>query len=104
MRSASTVVASKNGQTIVIGGLLSDSRRDSVSGVPFLSDVPVLGNLFRRTEGRRVKTNLLAFLTPHVVSSDTQMATRSEAERAKLPPRGRAEARRSWSDDTEHRE
>jgi len=104
VRSASTVVASKNGQTIVIGGLLSDSRRESESGVPFLSDVPGLGFLFRRTDDRRVKTNLLAFLTPHVVSSDTQMAARSAAERGKLPPRARSEARRSWSEDAERRE
>jgi general secretion pathway protein D len=104
VRSASTVVASRNGQTVVIGGLLSDSRRESEAGVPFLSDVPVFGFLFRRTDDRRVKTNLLAFLTPHVVASDTQMAARSEAERAKLPPRARGEARRSWSDDTERRE
>jgi general secretion pathway protein D len=72
--------------------------------VPFLSDVPVLGFLFRRTDDRRVKTNLLAFLTPHVVSSDTQMAARSEAERMKLPPRARGETRRSWSEDAERRE
>jgi general secretion pathway protein D len=87
VRSASTVVAARNGQTIVIGGLLSDSVRENESGVPFLSDVPVLGNLFRRTDDRRVKTNLLAFLTPHVIASDSQMAARSAEQRAKMLPR-----------------
>jgi len=58
VRSASTVVAARNGQTVVIGGLLSDARRESESGVPFLSDVPVFGFLFRRPDDRRVKTNL----------------------------------------------
>jgi general secretion pathway protein D len=86
VRSASTVVAARDGQTVVIGGLLSDSLRHNESGVPYLSDVPVLGVLFRRNDNRRVKTNLLVFLTPHVIASDTQMATRSTAERAKLPP------------------
>ena len=94
VRSASTVVAARNGQTIVIGGLISDTVRSNESGVPFLSDVPVLGNLFRRTDDRRVKTNLLAFLTPHVIASDSQMAARSDAQREKILPRARAGAAR----------
>jgi general secretion pathway protein D len=85
VRSASTVVAARDGQTVVIGGLLSDARRASESAVPFLRDVPVLGNLFRRNDDRRTKTNLIAFLTPHVVASDAQMASRTAAERAKAP-------------------
>jgi general secretion pathway protein D len=67
--------------------------------VPFFGDIPVLGNLFRRTDDRRTKTNLLAFLTPHVVASDTQMAARGVAERAKLPTATRnspALRGRSW--------
>jgi general secretion pathway protein D len=85
VRSASTVVASRDAQTVVIGGLLADTVRSSERSVPFLGDVPVLGNLFRRTDDRRIKTNLLVFLTPHIVASDTQMAARSAAARAKLP-------------------
>jgi general secretion pathway protein D len=93
VRSASTVVAARDTQTVVIGGLLSDTRRANEQGVPFLSDVPVLGALFRRTDDRRTKTNLLVFLTPHVVANDAQMAARSAAERAKLPGRAKALAR-----------
>ena len=52
--------------------------------------VPVLGHLFRHTRSERVKTNLLVFLTPHVIATDAQMAARSEAERAKMPPAARA--------------
>jgi general secretion pathway protein D len=105
VRSASTVVAAHDGQTVVIGGLISDTRRASQQGVPFLSDVPVLGNLFRRTDDRRVKTNLLVFLTPHVVSSDTQMAARARDERRKLPPRVRDSAAvrdRAWAPPDGH--
>jgi general secretion pathway protein D len=90
VRSASTVIAARDGQTVVIGGLLSDTQRATEDAVPFLSDVPVLGQLFRRTDERRTKTNLLAFLTPHVVATDAQMAARTTAERAKLPRRARA--------------
>ena len=89
VRSASTVVAAHDKQTVVIGGLLSDTVRAAETSVPYLRDVPVLGHLFRRNDDHRVKTNLLVFLTPHVISTDTQMAARSAVERAKLPRRVR---------------
>jgi general secretion pathway protein D len=65
----------------VIGGLLADTVRDDERSVPYLSRIPVLGHLFRRTVARRVKTNLLVFLTPHIIASDTQMAENSVRER-----------------------
>jgi general secretion pathway protein D len=89
IRSASTVVGSRDGQTIVIGGLLADTVRLDERGVPFLKDVPVLGSLFRRDDNRRVKTNLLVFLTPHVIASDAQMAENSLRERNRMPARVR---------------
>jgi general secretion pathway protein D len=87
IRSASTVVGAHDAQTVVIGGLLADTVRVDERGVPYLKDVPVLGNLFRRDDTRRVKTNLLVFLTPHVISSDRQMADNSLRERARMPAR-----------------
>jgi general secretion pathway protein D len=87
IRSASTVVGAHDAQTVVIGGLLADTVRVDERGVPFLKDVPVLGNLFKRDDTRRVKTNLLVFLTPHVIASDRQMADNSLRERARMPPR-----------------
>ena len=87
IRSASTVVGAHDAQTVVIGGLLADTVRVDERGVPYLKDVPVLGNLFKRDDTRRVKTNLLVFLTPHVISSDRQMADNSLRERARMPAR-----------------
>jgi general secretion pathway protein D len=87
IRSASTVVGAHDAQTVVIGGLLADTVRVDERGVPYLKDVPVLGSLFRRDDTRRVKTNLLVFLTPHVISSDRQMADNSLRERARMPAR-----------------
>src|SRR5262249_19507145 len=77
IRSASTVVGAHDRQTVVIGGLLADTVRQDERGVPFLKDVPVLGNFFKRDENRRVKTNLLVFLTPHLIATDQQMAENS---------------------------
>src|SRR5262249_51628107 len=87
IRSASTVVGAHDRQTVVIGGLLADTVRQDERGVPFLKDVPVLGNFFKRDENRRVKTNLLVFLTPHLIATDQQMAENSLRERSQMPPR-----------------
>jgi len=89
IRSASTVVGAHDRQTVVIGGLLADTVRVDERGVPFLKDVPVLGNFFKRDDTRRVKTNLLVFLTPHVIATDQQMADNSLRERARMPARVR---------------
>jgi general secretion pathway protein D len=89
IRSASTVVGARDSQTVVIGGLLADTVRLDERGVPFLKDVPVLGNLFKRDENHRVKTNLLVFLTPHVIANDQQMVENSLREREQMPARVR---------------
>lgn len=85
VRSTSTVVSARDGQTIVIGGLIADTLRDEERSVPFLNEIPVLGHLFRRNDQRRVKTNLLVFLTPHIITSDLEMAARGRAQRAAMP-------------------
>ncbi|MGE0826820.1 MAG: type II secretion system secretin GspD [Candidatus Binatia bacterium] len=81
VRSASTTVVAKSGQTVVIGGLISDNSYRARSGVPFLQDVPVLGNLFRTDSGSSNKINLLIFLTPHIVRDEKDIATYSSEER-----------------------
>ena len=63
-----TQVLVENGGTVVIGGIFEQSDREDVTKVPFLGDVPYLGNLFKtRTRATR-KTELLIFLTPKVVT------------------------------------
>ena len=81
VRSATTTVVVKDEQTVVIGGLISDDtirRRDTV---PYLGDIPVLGNFFRNTGDTTSKINLLIFLTPHIVRDDTEIAQHSLRER-----------------------
>ncbi len=65
-RSAATHVAIRDGQTIVIGGLMEDRKTETIRKVPLLGDMPLVGALFRRTSTNKVKTELLIFLTPHV--------------------------------------
>ena len=58
----------KDQQTILIGGLMSDKAIDTVTKVPLLGDIPILGFFFRSRRRRCVKTNLIIALTPYVIS------------------------------------
>ncbi|MDO8643495.1 MAG: hypothetical protein Q7S00_00830, partial [bacterium] len=66
-RSVETTVMANDGQTIVIGGLLEDTQRTTIRKVPLLGDIPVLGWLFKHRQKVKVKSNLLIFITPHVI-------------------------------------
>jgi len=80
-RTSETKVSIHDGQTIVIGGLMQDETRDTISKVPLLGDLPLLGNLFKRTIKTNDKTELLIFLTPHVAPDALSLNPISEAER-----------------------
>jgi type IV pilus assembly protein PilQ len=66
-----TQVLVENGGTVVIGGIFEQSDREDVTKVPFLGDVPYLGNLFKTRTVTTSKTELLIFLTPKVVTDRT---------------------------------
>jgi len=66
-RDIKTTVVVDNVQTIVIGGLISNDRQKKLSKIPILGEIPLIGNLFRRTTNQLVKTNLMVFLTPHIL-------------------------------------
>ena len=80
-RNADTVVVTPDGQTIVIGGLMRNDRTDSENKIPILGDIPFLGNLFKRKIKNNIKTELLIFLTPHVVNAPGQLAAVGTKER-----------------------
>ena len=58
----------ENGGTIVMGGIFTSNEREDVTKVPFLGDVPILGNLFKTRTKSNNKTELLIFITPKVVT------------------------------------
>jgi general secretion pathway protein D len=74
-RDIKTTITVDNTQTIVIGGLISTDRQKKVTKIPLLGDIPLLGSFFRRTTTQLVKTNLMVFLTPHILDN------RSKADR-----------------------
>lgn len=69
-RTVDTVVTVKDGQSVVIGGLLQSSDERRRSKVPFLGDIPILGLPFRTKQNTQTKTELLVILTPRVIPSD----------------------------------
>ena len=66
-----TQVLVENGGTVVIGGIFEQNDRTDITKVPFLGDIPYLGNLFKTTNLSSTKTELLIFLTPKVVTDRT---------------------------------
>ncbi|WP_456436130.1 type II secretion system secretin GspD [Thermovibrio ammonificans] len=66
-REAKTTVDVHDGQTLVIGGLIKRKKLTTVEKVPVLGSIPVIGNLFKKTGHQIEKTNLLVFITPHIV-------------------------------------
>ncbi len=61
-----------NGQTIVIGGIYTDTTNHNQTGIPLLKDIPLLGWLFKSNVDSVAKTELLVFITPKIIGGDTQ--------------------------------
>jgi len=74
-RRASTNVKVKNGQTIVIGGLIRDSIIKNEKKVPILGSIPILGNLFKSKRSSKVKTELIVFITPTILEDGMATGT-----------------------------
>jgi len=70
-REAHTDMLVKDGETVVIGGLYRRNTTSSRSGIPGLSSLPVIGNLFRKDREEDTNDELLIFLTPRIIRQDT---------------------------------
>jgi general secretion pathway protein D len=71
-REASTRAIVRDGQTVVIGGLIGTTTEVADTGVPFLKDIPLLGYLFKRQETTKNRTELAIFITPYIVRTDAE--------------------------------
>lgn len=91
-RSAQTTVSIKDGETIVLGGIMRTTVSSTTSKVPLLGDLPLLGNLFRSSSREKQKTELLVFLTPRIVRTPEdarKLREETEKERSSLvKPKG----------------
>jgi general secretion pathway protein D len=80
LRSASTVVVTPSGQTVVIGGLMETDKTTIDSKIPLLGDIPWLGAIFSHKQYAFTKKELMIFLTPYVVDMGTQIASMTARE------------------------
>ena len=69
-RSADTTVRLRNGETMVIGGLIDSDESRALSKIPFLGDLPILGAFFRSVRTHRTETELMIFLTARVLDEE----------------------------------
>ena len=85
--SAETVVVTPDKTTVVIGGLMQKQDSSQVSKVPLLGDIPLVGNLFKRTTKTSAKTELVIFLTPYIVEGTDRLESLSvdDVNRTDLP-------------------
>jgi type II secretory pathway component GspD/PulD (secretin) len=83
IRSADTVVVTPDNQTIIIGGLMANRKSESVSKIPLLGDIPLLGAVFRRKVKNDEKTELLIFLTPTIVHDPRELAMMTDTEKGR---------------------
>jgi type IV pilus assembly protein PilQ len=69
-RVIDSTVRLKDGETIILGGLIEEKESKSHSKVPILGDIPILGNLFRTSHKSIIKTELMIYITPHIFYGD----------------------------------
>lgn len=96
-RRADTTVTVRNGETIIIGGLIQNLLDTRKSKVPLLSDIPLVGELFKTERTSTTKTELLIILTPRIINSDADLAefSQDEINRLSLPDETKLQLRRN---------
>jgi|GEM_PF-823738 len=86
IREADTNVTINDGDTIVIGGLISSYTVDEEDKIPLLGDIPILGYLFKEEHTQLKKTNLLIFITARIVTDDMELSNYEKIMLDKAPP------------------
>jgi type IV pilus assembly protein PilQ len=77
-RSILTTVRLNDGQTIILGGLVKNQETEFRAKIPILGDIPLLGALFRHTTKMRTKSNLVVYITPHVLTKESVINLQEE--------------------------
>ena len=84
VRESDSIVQAKNGQIIVIGGLMQETTDEDKRGIPFLAHLPYLGNLFRENKGNSRKSELVILLKPTIIQNDQDWKTDMAASKRRL--------------------
>ena len=84
-RKVGTNLTLRDGTTVILGGLISENRDLSDTGLPFLKDLPGVGALFRTQSTANRKTELIILITPYIIDSDEQAKAVTESFRQRFP-------------------
>ena len=83
-RSIETKLSMRDGATVMLGGLISETATDSDSGVPGLKDIPGLGHLFKKSGQTRARTELVILITPYIINDSGEAEAATDAYQATL--------------------
>lgn len=83
-RSIETKLSMRDGATVMLGGLISETATDSDSGVPGLKDIPGLGHLFKKSGKTRARTELVILITPYIINDSNEAEAATDAYQATL--------------------
>jgi general secretion pathway protein D len=84
-RTLSSEIAVRNGDTIILGGFIRSDKTKNKSGVPFLQDIPILGNLFTSRQDNKDRQELLVLMRPTVLKTPEIAAAQTLKEEQRLP-------------------
>ncbi len=83
-RSITTTVRLNDGQTLALGGLIKNQESEYSYKIPFLGSIPIIGALFRQSGKTRQKSNLVVFITPHIITDNENLELEKELEKYEL--------------------
>ena len=83
-RSVETKLSLRDGATVMLGGLISETNTDSDSGVPILKDIPGLGNFFKKSGRSRARTELVVLITPYIINDSQEAEAATDAYQTTL--------------------
>ncbi|HUC85481.1 MAG TPA: secretin N-terminal domain-containing protein [Candidatus Acidoferrales bacterium] len=84
-RTLNTEIAVRNLDTVMLGGFITSDKSHTVSGVPFLSDIPILGNLFQQRSDSKDREELIVLMRPTVLDTPKDAAEHTRIEEQRLP-------------------
>jgi len=83
-RRVHSTIAVTSGQTVLLGGLISDQDQTTKAGIPLLSDIEVFGNLFGTRSGQKVRTEIIMFIKPRLIRNSVDSRSVAEEFRSRL--------------------
>lgn len=86
---ADTTMMVKDGETIILGGLIKDSKKKTVNKIPLLGDIPLIGLAFQNRDIQDVKKEIIVFITPHILTTENRQTVSRQEYKATMDRTGK---------------